>query len=53
MWKLDDNQERADEEFEGYGYSVCLVDENDNVQAMFVDVELATRVMEALNKNAT
>lgn len=53
MYKLDDNQDRADEEFEGYGYSVCLVDAEGEVRGLFIDIELATEVMNALNKNAT
>lgn len=49
MYTLEDNQELAEEEFDGFAYSVCLKDANGNVQGLFVDEAFAKQVMETLN----
>lgn len=47
-----DNIEKAEDEFENFAYSVCLVDSDGEVRGVFVDEELAAKVAELLNNNA-
>lgn len=46
---IKDDIDIAEEEFEGYSYSICLVDSEGSVQGLFVDISLAQQIADLLN----
>lgn len=51
MWKVVDDQEQAEDEFEGYAYSACLVDAAGEVRGLFIDEDLANKIAKLLNEH--